>query len=142
MKRRYSVLKFIVFMFLFMIPVCFSDWVYLKKTASVAAANTDEVTVTIHTRTQSSNVETSKHVPTDPVPDPNEPTFQFTESTGFSPKPTYNKDDWYQEEIFVKSESSFSQEKTTETIVSYFKRKKIADRSSRNESVISTPCIK
>lgn len=122
-----------------MIPVCFSDWVYLNKTASVAAANTDEVTVTIHTRTQSSNVETSKPVPTDPVKDPNEPTFQFTESTGFFPKPTYNIDDWYQEEIFVKSESSFSQEKTTETIVSYFKRKRIADRSSRNSGSFVKP---
>ena len=49
-KKPYFILKIIVFMFLFMIPVCFSDWVYLNKTASVAAANTDEVTVTIHTR--------------------------------------------------------------------------------------------
>lgn len=61
MKRRYSVLKFIVFMFLFMIPVCFSDWVYLNKTASVAAANTDEVTVTIHTRQYVDDVVTDNH---------------------------------------------------------------------------------
>ena len=61
MKRRYSVLKFIVFMFLFMIPVCFSDWVYLNKTASVAAANTDEVTVTIHTRQYVDDVVTDNY---------------------------------------------------------------------------------
>lgn len=60
MKRRYSVLKFIVFMFLFMIPVCFSDWVYLNKTASVAA-NTDEVTVTIHTRQYVDDVVTDNY---------------------------------------------------------------------------------
>lgn len=51
MKRKpYSILKIIVFMFLFMIPVCFSDWIYLSNPSSIAAANTDEVTVTIHTR--------------------------------------------------------------------------------------------
>lgn len=51
MKRKpYSILKIIVFMFLFMIPVCFSDWIYLSDPFSIAAANTDEVTVTIHTR--------------------------------------------------------------------------------------------
>lgn len=61
MKRRYSVLKFIVFMFLFMIPVCFSDWVYLNKTASVAAANTDEVTVTTHTRQYVDDVVTDNY---------------------------------------------------------------------------------
>lgn len=61
MKRRYSVLKFIVFMFLFMIPVCFSDWVYLNKTASVAAANTDEVIVTIHTRQYVDDVVTDNY---------------------------------------------------------------------------------
>ena len=61
MKRRYSVLKFIAFIFMFMIPVCFSDWVYLNKTASVSAANTDEVTVTIHTRQYVDDVVTDNY---------------------------------------------------------------------------------
>ena len=62
MKRKpYFILKIIMFMFLFMIPVCFSDWVYLNKTASVAAANTDEVTVTIHTRQYVDDVVTDNY---------------------------------------------------------------------------------
>ena len=129
MKRRYSVLKFIVFMFLFMIPVCFSDWVYLNKTASVAAANTDDVTVTIHTRTQSSNVTTSDPIKTEPAKDPNELTFQFTEGGSLTHYATYSKGDWYQDEVLVKTESSFNPIKTEEYIVSYFKRKKIENRT-------------
>lgn len=121
MKRRYSVLNFIVFMFLFMIPVCFSDWIYLNKTASVAAANTDEVTVTIHTRTQSSNVTTSDPIKTEPAKDPNELTFQFTEGGSLTHYATYSKGDWYQDEVLVKTESSFNPIKTEEYIVSYFK---------------------
>lgn len=51
MKRKpYFILKIIMFMFLFMFPVCFSDWIYLSNPSSIAAANTDEVTVTVHTR--------------------------------------------------------------------------------------------
>lgn len=62
MKRKpYSILKIIAFMFLFMIPVCFSDWIYLSDPFSVAAANTDEVTVTIHTRQYVDDVVTDNY---------------------------------------------------------------------------------
>lgn len=130
MKRKpYSILEIIVFMFLFMIPVCFSDWIYLSDPSSIAAANKDEVTVTIHTRTQSSNVTSSDPVITTPVKDPNESTFQFTEGGSLTHYATYSKGDWYQAEVLVKTESSFNQTKTEEYIVSYFKRKKIENRT-------------
>lgn len=62
MKRKpYSILKIIVFVFLFMIPVCFSDWIYLSDPSSIAAANTDEVTVTIHTRQYVDDVVTDNY---------------------------------------------------------------------------------
>lgn len=62
MKRKpYFILKIIMFMFLFMIPVCFSDWIYLSNPSSIAAANTDEVTVTVHTRQYVDDVVTDNY---------------------------------------------------------------------------------
>ena len=131
MKRRYSVLKFIVFMFLFMIPVCFSDWVYLNKTASVAAANTDEVTVTIHTRTQSSNVTPSAPAVSDKKEDASLGTRSFSEEKGLLSKPSYepgNPGDLLGEAEKIGTVSSFNSDRTVETIVTSFKQEGIKKR--------------
>lgn len=133
MKRRYSVLKFIVFMFLFMIPVCFSDWVYLNKTASVVAANTDEVTVTMHTRTQSSNVTPSAPAVSDKKEDASLGTRSFSEEKkGLSkPKPSYepgNPGDLLGEAEKIGTVSSFNSDRTVETIVTSFKQEGIKKR--------------
>lgn len=131
MKRRYSVLKFIVFMFLFMIPVCFSDWVYLNKTASVAAANTDEVTVTIHTRTQSSNVTPSAPAVSDKKEDASLGTRSFSEEKGLLSSPSYepgNPGDLLGEAEKIGTISSFNSDRTVETIVTSFKQEGIKKR--------------
>ena len=127
MKRRYSVLKFIVFMFLFMIPVCFSDWVYLNKTASVAATNTDEVTVTIHTRTQSSNVTFEGPTVSAKTQDKSKPTRTFYEDKG-KWQNTYSGDEWLGKAEKTGIVSQLSTDKKTETIVSSFKQEKLTNK--------------
>lgn len=127
MKRRYSVLKFIIFMFLFMIPVCFSDWVYLNKTASVAAANTDEVTVTIHTRAQSSNVTVEGPTPSTKTEDTSLGTRTFTEDYVSH----YDVGDPLDKEIYLGSKSSLNNEKTVESIVSYYKQEMIKEKQHK-----------
>lgn len=127
MKRRYSVLKFIVFMFLFMIPVCFSDWVYLNKTASVAAANTDGVTVTIHTRTQSSNVTFEGPTVSAKTQDKSKPTRTFYEDKG-KWQNTYSGDEWLGKAEKTGIVSQLSADKKTETIVSSFKQEKLTNK--------------
>ena len=79
MKRPSRILKLVLFLFIFMVPVCFSDWLYLSKTSYKDALNADECTVTVHTRTQSNKVTVSNPKKTDPIIDSNEPTTQFTE---------------------------------------------------------------
>lgn len=130
MKRPSRILKLVLFLFIFLIPVCFSDWLYLSKPSSKPTLNTDECTVTVHTRTQSNKVEVSNPKKTDPIIDPNEPTTQFTEkASSLFDSGSYNEGNWYQNEVFVGSVSSFNQERTIETVVSTFKRQRIEKKT-------------
>ena len=134
MKRRYSVLKFIVFMFLFMIPVCFSDWVYLNKTASVAAANTDEVTVTIHTRTQSSNVTPEGPKVSEKTENTSLGTRTFSEETRLGQN-SYKENEWLEKAQTTGVVSSFNSDRTIETIVSSFKQERIKEMSEEKAGI-------
>ena len=117
-----------------MIPVCFSDWVYLNKTASVAAANTDEVTVTIHTRTQSSTVTVEGPILSAKTQDKSKPTRTFVEEATITGS-SYSKYDWLGKSQNNGTITQFNDNKTVETIISSFKQEKIIDKNRETINV-------
>ena len=134
MKRPSRILKLVLFLFIFLIPVCFSDWLYLSKPSPKAALNTDECTVTVHTRTQSNKVEVSKPVPSTKVKNTSMGTRTFSEIKG-KWQNSYDKGNWLGTEENTGIVSSYNNDKTIETIVSTFKQEKIEDKNEETVSI-------
>lgn len=128
--KKNNITKLIVLLLSMLMPVAFSDWIYLNETSTIETKNDDECIVSIYTRLQSNKITESSPVTSEPVED--EATGRFvdptlTEKGGTKWSNTYHKDDPVGSLNVIETKNSLSEDHLSETITITYRQKKVVE---------------
>ena len=125
--KRKSLLKYIILLFILLIPVGISSWIYFNNTATIKAKNENEYIVSVYGRKQSSEITESAPVETARTQDGD--IFDDPSLSETVYNPTYKEGQYYGDVVFVNSTSTYSSDRLVETIITKYKQKKIVKRN-------------
>lgn len=128
MKRNY-VAKIIVLLMSFLVPVAFSDWIYLNETSNITTKNEDECVVNIYKVLQTGDASVSSRTESKKTQDNSVQPRTFSEETGRFGS-TYDNNKFINLPILVSLKSSFSSDGLKETLVTSYKQEKVISKET------------
>ena len=135
--KKNNITKLIVLLLSMLMPVAFSDWIYLNETSSVGAKNEDVCAVSVYRVLQSSNVSIGARVKTEPKQDTTVKTRTFTEEGFTSGDHSYKENQFLGNPIFVGVESIYEDGNKKETVISTYKQEKVIHLDKRHPSLFA-----
>ena len=118
--KRKSLLKYIILLFILLIPVGISSWTYFNNTSTIKAKNENEYIVSVY------GIRLSREI-TESTPVMDSDILEDSSIAETATSPTYKKDDFYGDVVLVSSTTSYSPDRLIETNITKYKQKRIVE---------------
>ena len=128
--KKSNITKLKVLLLSMLMPMAFSDWIYLNETSTIETKNSDECIVSIYTRLQSNKITESSPVTSEPVEDKTAGRFvdpALTEKGGTRWSNSYKKNDFVGSLNVIETKNSPSENHLSETVTITYRQKKVVE---------------